>query len=118
MALKRHLGVSYRPPPESLHHKIKHALAAREVAHRCRVRCSLTTPTSVASTAPGRQACGPGNKLPFVAAVLLDEMGGPLYVKLQRLKAFTSASIQGLGLGLRWHRVARSRATGWPALER
>jgi len=40
----------------------------------------------------------------------LGENGGPLYVKLQRLKAFTSASIQGLGL--RWHRIVRSRATG------
>ena len=106
------------PPPEALHHKIKHAMAAREVVHRCRVRCSLTAPTSVANTAPGRQALGSKNEVPLVAAALLGENGGPLYVKLQRLKAFTSASIQGLGLGRRWHRVARSRATAWPALER
>ena len=47
------------------------------------------------------------NKVPLVAATSLDENGGPLYVKLQRLEGFSSASIQGTGLGWRCHQFPR-----------
>lgn len=43
--------------------------------------------------AGGKAGRGSENKVPFVAAVSLDERGHPLYLKLNLVRGFTSESI-------------------------
>ena len=93
LALKRHLGVSY-PTAWSLHHKINRAMAARVATHTLSGEVQLDDAYLGGEHPGGKPGRGSENKVPFVAAVSLDANGHPLYVKLQRVKAFNSASIQ------------------------
>ena len=85
-------------------------MAAREVVHSLSGKVQFDD-TYLGGEHPGdKPGCGSRNKVPFVAAVSLDNKGGPLYVKLQRLKAFTSVSIKAWGCG--------GAGTGLPGHER
>ena len=93
LALKRHLGVSY-PTAWALHHKINRAMAAREAAHTLPGEVQIDDAYLGGEYPGGKPGRGSENKVPFVAAVSLDDKGNPRYIKLQRVKGFTCASIQ------------------------
>ena len=92
-ALKRHLGVSY-PPAWALHHKINRAMAAREATHTLAGEVQIDDAYLGGEYPGGKPGRGSENKVAFVAAVSLDDKGNPRYIKLQRAKGFTCASIQ------------------------
>jgi transposase-like protein len=96
LALKRHLGVSY-PTAWALHHKINHAMAAREACHTLCGQVQIDDAYLGGERAGGKPGRGSENKVPFVAAVSLDSKGAPKYVKLQRVKGFTLESIKAWG---------------------
>ena len=93
LALKRHLGVSY-PTAWALHHKINRAMAAREATHTLAGEVQIDDAYLGGEYPGGKPGRGSENKVAFVAAVSLDDKGNPRYIKLQRVKGFTCASIQ------------------------
>ena len=93
LALKRHLGVSY-PTAWALHHKINRAMAAREATPTLAGEVQIDDAYLGGEYPGGKPGRGSENKVAFVAAVSLDDKGNPRYIKLQRVKGFTCASIQ------------------------
>ncbi len=92
LALKRQLGVSY-PTTWLLHHKINGAMARRDSIHRFSGSVQLDDAYLGGERAGGKPGRGSENKLPFVAAVSLNEQGNPLYLKLNLVRGFTLDSI-------------------------
>lgn len=92
LALKRQLGVSY-PTAWALHHKINHAMAAREGCHRLSGQVQVDDAYLGGEHPGGKVGRGSENKTPFLAAVSLDAKGRPAFVKLHRLAGFTRQSI-------------------------
>lgn len=92
LALKRQLGVSY-PTAWLLHHKINGAMAQHESTHRLGGAVQLDDAYLGGERAGGKVGRGSENKVPFVAAVSLDERGHPLYLKLNLVRGFTLESI-------------------------
>jgi hypothetical protein len=72
LALKRQLGVSY-PTAWLMHHKILHAMAQREQAHRLEGRIQLDDAYLGGERSDGTTGRGTTGKTPFVAAVSVDE---------------------------------------------
>ncbi len=93
LALKRQLGVSY-PTAWALHHKINHAMAAREGCHRLSGQVQVDDAYLGGEHPGGKAGRGSENKTPFVAAVSLDDKGRPAFVKLHRLAGFTLQSVR------------------------
>ncbi|MFY9511695.1 MAG: IS1595 family transposase [Rubrivivax sp.] len=92
LQLKRQIGVSY-PTAWRMHHKIMTAMAARDSQHRLSGQVLVDD----AYLGGERSGCTPGrgseNKVPFVAAVSLNDAGNPRYVKLSLVPGFTSEAI-------------------------
>ncbi len=86
LALKRQLGVSY-PTAWALHHKINHAMAAREACHQLSGAVQVDDAYLGGEHPGGKPGRGSKNKTPFVAAVSLDAKGRPALLKLHRLAA-------------------------------
>jgi hypothetical protein len=75
LALKRDLGVSY-PTAWLLHQKIDRAMADREAARLLEGAVQLDDAHLGGERSGGKAGCGSENKVPFVAALSLDENGG------------------------------------------
>ena len=92
MALKRHLGVSY-PTAWLLHQKISRAMAKQDSTHRLDGTVQLDDAYLGGERAGGKPGRGSENKVPFVAAVSLNEAGHPMHIKLNLVNGFTSTAI-------------------------
>lgn len=92
LELKRHIGVSY-PTAWLMHHKLMTAMAAREAQHRLSGAVQVDDAYLGGERAGGKPGRGSENKVPFVAAVSLNDQGNPLYVKVTPVVGFTSDAI-------------------------
>ena len=93
LALKRQLGVSY-PTAWLVHHKIMCAMAEREDAHQLTNVVQMDDAYLGGELSGGTVGRGSENKVPFVAAVSLNEMGHPVYLKLSLVAGFTLDAIK------------------------
>jgi hypothetical protein len=92
LALKRQLGVSY-PTAWLIHHKLMQAMVEREAGY---VLCGTVQVDDAylgGELNDGTAGRGSENKVPFVAAVALDEEGHPLRAKFTQLPGFTRKAI-------------------------
>lgn len=92
LALKRQIGVSY-PTAWLLHHKINRAMAQQDGSLRLSGAVQLDDAYLGGERAGGKAGRGSENKVPFVAAVSLNDKGRPLYLKLSLVSGFTSQAI-------------------------
>jgi transposase-like protein len=92
LALKRQLGVSY-PTAWLLHQKINRAMAQQDSTHRLSGAVQLDDAYLGGERSGGKAGRGSENKVPFVAAVSLNEQGRPTYLKLNLVSGFTSQAI-------------------------
>jgi transposase-like protein len=92
LSLKRHLGVSY-PTAWLMHHKISLAMAAQDDAHQLAGVVQLDDAYLGGERSGGTAGRGSENKVPFVAAVSLNEHGRPMYLKLKVLSGFTARAV-------------------------
>jgi hypothetical protein len=92
LAIKRDLGVSY-PTAWLLHQKINCAMADRKAAHLLEGAVQLDDAYLGGERSGGKVGRGSENKVPFVAALSLDENGGPTYLKLDVVSGFTFLAI-------------------------
>jgi len=93
LALKRQLGVSY-PTAWLIHHKIMCAMAEREDAHQLTNVVQMDDAYLGGELSGGTPGRGSENKVPFVAAVSLNEKGHPVYLKLTLVAGFTRDAIK------------------------
>lgn len=92
LALKRQLGVSY-PTAWLMQQKINQAMAQRDSVHRLSGSVQLDDAYLGGERAGGKAGRGSENKVPFVAAVSLNEQGRPMYLKLNLVSGFTLEAI-------------------------
>ena len=92
LALKRHLGVSYRSA-WLLQHKIMATMGERDASHQLAGHVQLDDAYLGGERAGGKPGRGSENKVPFVAAVSLDDNMHPRFVKLTPVKGFTLNAI-------------------------
>lgn len=90
--LKRQVGVSY-PTAWLMHHKIMTAMAQHDAMHRLSGTVQIDDAYLGGERAGGKPGRGSENKVPFVAAVSLNELGNPVYAKMTRVPGFTSEAI-------------------------
>lgn len=92
LELKRHIGVSY-PTAWLMHHKIMTAMAARDAQHRLSGEVQIDDAYLGGERSGGKAGRGSENKVPFVAAVSLNDAGNPVYIKVSLVAGFTNAAI-------------------------
>jgi transposase-like protein len=92
LQLKRDIGVSY-PTAWLMHHKVMTAMAAREAQHRLSGSVQVDDAYLGGERAGGKRGRGSENKVPFVAAVSLNDEGHPRFAKLTPVPGFTSQAI-------------------------
>ena len=92
LALKRQLGVSY-PTAWLLHQKINRAMARQDGTHQLGGAVQIDDAYLGGERAGGKVGRGSENKVPFVAAVSIDERGYPMYLKLNLVSGFTANAI-------------------------
>jgi hypothetical protein len=92
LALKRQLGVSY-PTAWLLQQKINRAMGQHDQTHRLGGEVLLDDAYLGGERAGGKAGRGSENKIPFIAAVSLNDAGHPIYVKLSVLSGFTSKAV-------------------------
>jgi hypothetical protein len=92
LALKRQLGVSY-PTAWLLHQKINRAMATQDANHQLSGAVQLDDAYLGGERTGGKAGRGSENKVPFVAAVSVNDQGNPMYIKLHLISGFTSQAI-------------------------
>lgn len=92
LALKRDLGVSY-PTAWLIHHKVMQAMVTREAGHVLDGRVQVDDAYLGGERSGGKAGRGSENKVPFVAAVSLNDDGHPLYVRLSPVAGFSREAI-------------------------
>ena len=92
LALKRQLGVSC-PIAWLLHQKMNRAMAQQDDTVQLIGAVQLDDAYLGGERAGGKAGLGSENKVPFVAAVSLNDKGHPLYLKLNLVSGFTSQAI-------------------------
>jgi len=92
LALKRHLGVSY-PTAWLIQHKLMQAMAEREDQYLLSGHVQIDDAYLGGERSGGKAGRGSENKIPFVAAVSVDEEGHPLRIKLTPVSGFTLKAI-------------------------
>ena len=92
LALKRHLGVSY-PTAWLIHHKLMQAMTEREAGYVLKGDVQLDDAYLGGERPGGKAGRGSENKVPFLAAVSLNDKGHPVRTKLSPVSGFTSESI-------------------------
>jgi len=97
LALKRHLGVSY-PTAWLVHHKLMQAMSEREDRYVLEGQVQLDDAYLGGERSGGKAGRGSENKVPFVAAVSLSDVGHPLRVKLTLVAGFTLKAIEDWAL--------------------
>ena len=88
LALKRHLGVSY-PTAWLIQHKLMQAMVEREDHYRLSGQIQMDDAYLGGERTGGKAGRGSENKIPFVAAVSVDNDGHPGRVKLTPVSGFT-----------------------------
>jgi len=92
LALKRDLGVSY-PTAWLIHHKVMQAMVEREARYALDGQVQIDDAYLGGERSGGKAGRGSENKVPFVAAVSLNEAGRPRYVRLTPVAAFSREAI-------------------------
>ena len=92
LALKRQLGVSY-PTAWLIHHKLMQAMVEREEGYVLYGTVQVDDAYLGGELNDGTAGRGSENKVPFVAAVSLNEEGHPLRAKFTQLPGFTREAI-------------------------
>jgi hypothetical protein len=92
LALKRDLGVSY-PTAWLIHHKLMQAMVEREGGYVLCGDVQVDDAYLGGELNDGTAGRGSENKVPFVAAVSLDDDGHPLRAKFTQLPGFTRKAI-------------------------
>ena len=92
LALKRYLGVSY-PTAWLIQHKLMEAMFEREAAYTLDGPVQVDDAYFGGELSGGKAGRGSENKVPFVAALSLDEDGHPLRIKLTAVSGFTNKAI-------------------------
>ena len=92
LALKRQLGVSY-PTAWRIHHKLMQAMAEREEIYTLQGHVQADDAYLGGEHPGGKAGRGSENKVPFVAAVSLDEQHHPIYAKFTAIPDFTRTAI-------------------------
>ena len=92
LALKRQLGVSY-PTAWLVHHKLMQAMAERDDMYTLSGTVQIDDAYLGGERSGGKAGRGSENKVPFVAAVALDEQNHPRYIKLTPVPGFTLKAI-------------------------
>lgn len=92
LALKRHLGVSY-PTAWLIHHKLMQAMSDREAIYTLAGKVQMDDAYLGGELSGGTVGRGSENKVPFVAAVSLNDAGHPLRIKMTPVTGFTSKAI-------------------------
>jgi len=93
LALKRQLGVSY-PTAWLLQQKLMQAMAERDAPYTLCGTVQVDDAYLGGKLAGGKAGRGSENKVPFVAAVALDDEGRPRYVKMAPVTGFTRNAIR------------------------
>ena len=96
LALRRQLGVSY-PTAWLIHHKLMQTMAEREERYVLDGDVQVDDAYLGGERSGGKVGRGSENKVPFVAAVSLNENGRPLRVKLNPVSGFTLKAIAAWG---------------------
>ena len=94
LALKRALGVSY-PTAWRMQHKLMQVMAERETLYTLVGQVQVDDAYLGGELTGGKAGRGSENKVPFVAAVSLDDRGHPLHIKLTVVPGFTRKAISG-----------------------
>lgn len=96
LALKRQLGVSY-PTSWLIHHKLMSAMTEREDRYVLEGNVQVDDTYLGGERSGGKADRGSENKVPFVAAVSLNENGRPMRAKLTPVTGFTLKAIADWG---------------------
>jgi transposase-like protein len=91
LALKRHLGTTYRTA-WLIHQKLMKTMAMRDSEQPLSGLIQLDD-AYLGGERPGAGGRGSPNKVPFVAAVSTDDAGHPMRVKMSQIAGFTSQAI-------------------------
>jgi hypothetical protein len=94
LALKRYLGVRY-PTAWLIQHKLMEAMSERETKYTLSGQVQIDDAYLGGELSGGKAGRGSENKVPFVAAVSLDDNGHPLRIKLTPVSGFTLKAISG-----------------------
>lgn len=92
LALKRYLGISY-PTAWLMQHKLMEAMSERETRYPLSGQIQIDDAYLGGELSGGKAGRGSENKVPFVAALSLDENGSPKYLKLTPVSGFTLKAI-------------------------
>jgi hypothetical protein len=92
LSLKRKLGVNDRTA-WFLHNKIMQAMSEREESYVLQGKVQLDDAYLGGELNGGTAGRGSENKVPIVAAVILDDPGHPIHVKVSRVATFSFAAI-------------------------
>jgi transposase-like protein len=92
LALKRLIGVSYHTA-WLIQHKLMAAMSERDADYTLSGRVDIDDAYLGGELSGGKAGRGSENKVPFVAALSLDDDGHPLYIKLSPVPGFTSEAI-------------------------
>jgi len=92
LALKRYLGVRY-PTAWLIQHKLMQAMSERETSYTLSGPVQIDDAYLGGERGGGKVGRGSENKVPFVAAVSLDDNGHPLRIKLTPVSGFTLKAI-------------------------
>lgn len=92
LALKRDLGVSY-PTAWLIHHKVMQAMVTREAGDVLDGRVQVDDAYLGGERSGGKAGRGSENKVPFVAAVSLNDDGHPLSVRLSPVAGISRVAI-------------------------
>jgi transposase-like protein len=93
MELRRHLGVSYTTGWK-IKHKLMRAMQERDSQYFLRGIIHVDDAYFGGELSGGKAGRGSENKVPFVAAVELNDEGWPIYIKMDRVSGFTSEAIK------------------------
>ena len=92
LALKRLLGVSY-PTAWLIQQKLMQTMAERDVLYSLEGQVQIDDAYLGGELTGGKAGRGSENRVPFVAAVSLDQEGHPLYIKMTPVPGFTLKAI-------------------------
>lgn len=92
LALKRHLGVSYHTA-WLIQQKVMQAMLEREAHYTLSGHIQIDDAYLGGELTGGKAGRGSENKVPFVAAISLNDEGHPLYIKMTPVPGFTIKAI-------------------------
>ena len=92
LALKRQLGVSY-PSAWLIHHKLMQVMGDREERYVLEGKVQVDDAYLGGERSGGKVGRGSENKIPFIAAVSLNEENHPMRIRMTPIPGFTLKSI-------------------------